>query len=401
MANEGVSLEARVQRLFFAQGIFAERSLFPAADVNHRLLATDIDVLASEYSGGFHLTRRHAECKSGRRVAILDRLLWLNGVRNLLSADASYLVLESFDEDAADFARSLDIDVMTFKQLETWERGLDLPEGHWPNRSNYKIIDPAKAEWIKLGRPKVAAEPERIVRQAIQFVEIDSWQRFGYGRLNRLLRLLKILSDLPFESTDGEPRPVSVRYCASALLVRLCQYLLAVCHDVSRVPVSDLESYLTGRLVFGDQDPGRAQGLVDSTINWMSQTLKDQGIAIPPGVDSTRFFQSPQYTEGFVALIGKLLASPNQARYLPISMETDQFGEAEGTEMFPRLRSAWHAGRDLVALVRGFTVASLGVDNSILLPIGNNLIILQEVRNESAKSDGPASRGQRKFNWDR
>ena len=105
MPDSGVLLEARVQRLFLAQGIYAERSLWPAADVGRRLLATDIDVLVSEYSSGFHLTRRHAECKSGRRVSTLDRVLWLNGVRSLLGADASYLVLRSFHEDAADFAR--------------------------------------------------------------------------------------------------------------------------------------------------------------------------------------------------------------------------------------------------------------------------------------------------------
>ena len=79
MTNDGVALEARVQRLFLAQGIFAERSLYPAADAGHSLLATDIDVLVSEYASGYHLTRRHAECKSGKRVRILDRVLWLNG----------------------------------------------------------------------------------------------------------------------------------------------------------------------------------------------------------------------------------------------------------------------------------------------------------------------------------
>ena len=103
MSEAGAHLEARFQRLYLAQGVFAERSLLPAADTGRRLMATDIDVLISEYSSGFHLTRRHAECKSGRRVRTLDRILWLAGVRTLLGADASYLVLASFDEDANEF----------------------------------------------------------------------------------------------------------------------------------------------------------------------------------------------------------------------------------------------------------------------------------------------------------
>ena len=58
--NSGVGLEARVQRLFLAQRVFAERHLFPAASPDHRMLAIDIDVLVSEYASGFNVTKRHA-----------------------------------------------------------------------------------------------------------------------------------------------------------------------------------------------------------------------------------------------------------------------------------------------------------------------------------------------------
>ena len=373
MTSAGVALEARVQRLFLAQGIFAERSLFPAADVGHRLLATDIDVLVSEYSSGFHLTRRHAECKSGRHVAILDRVLWLNGVRAMLGADASYLVLPSFDEDGADFARSLGVDVMTVKQLETWETALNIPPDRWPNRSDFQLLDPIRKHANEAGRRQDASSRDRVVRQAIQFVEIDSWRLFGYGRLNRLLRLLKDLSDLSSATVPKQTKNLGTRYSASALLVRLSQYLLAVCHDVSRVPVSDLHSYLSDRLIFGDQDPRRARRLVQTTVDWMSQALREQGATIPRGVDSSRLFQAPGFSDGLISLTQKLLGAPNEARYLPIAMETEQFGKDGQTESFPRLGLASRAGRELVALVKGFSVASVGVDKSLLEPLWEDL----------------------------
>ncbi len=398
MTNAGVALEARVQRLFLAQGIFAERSLWPAADVSHRLMATDIDVLVSEYSSGFHLTRRHAECKSGRRVPILDRVLWLNGVRAMLGADASYLVLESFDEDATDFARSLSVDVMTVKQLEAWEKAFNIPGDQWPNRSDFKLIDPIRKKSLDLGNQKAAQERDKIVRQAIQFVEIDSWRVFGYARLNRLLRILKALSDIPDESTSKETRSVSARYAASALLVRLGQYLLAVCLDISRVPVSDLHSYLLNRLMYGDQDPRRARGLVQSTVDWMSQALQDRGMTIPPEVDSNRLFRPPGFSEGLVALTQKLLVAPNEARYLPVAMETEQFGKEGEGELFPRLRSAWHTGRDLAGLVRGFAIASLGVDASLLTPLREDLTAPGTVGHGSKKKDTGSSSDQTKLN---
>ena len=398
MVNSGVSLEARVQRLFSAQGIFAERSLSPAADVGYRLLATDIDVLVSEYSSGFHLTRRHAECKSGKHVRILDRVLWLNGVRSMLGADASYLVLESFDEDATDFARSLSVDVMTVKQLETWEKAFSIPGDQWPNRSDFKLIDPIRKKSVAFGKQKGASERDQIVRQAIQFIEVDSWRVFGYARLNRLLRILKDLSDVPDGSTSKEARSVSTRYSASALLVRLSQYLLAVCLDVSRVPVSDLHSYLVSRLMYGDQDPRRARGLVQGTVDWMSQALKDTGVSIPPEIDSNRLFRPPVFSEGLLALIQKLLVAPNEARYLPVAMETEQFGKEKEINQFPRLRSAWHTGRDLAALVKGFAVASLGVNASLLTPLGVDLIAEPTVDHGSKKKDAGSSSSQAELN---
>ena len=390
MPDTGVALEARVQRLFLAQGIFAERSLYPSADVAHRLLATDIDVLVSEYSSGFHLTRRHAECKSGRRVSTLDRVLWLNGVRSMLAADASYLVIASFDEDAADFARSLGIDVMTVKQLETWEKALSIPGDRWPNRSDFTLIEPIKKQSNDLGKQKNASNDQKCVRQAIQFVEIDSWREFGYGRFNRLLRLLVELSHTAQETRRPDPSNMNRRYVASALLVRLCQYLLAVCHDVSRVPVSDLHTYVLNRSLFGDQDPIRARGLVQDTVDWMSQALKNRGMVLPPEVDSNRLFQPPGYSEGLISLIEKLLASPNEAKYLPIAMETEQFAKAQDTELFPRLRSAWSAGRGLASLVKGFAIASLGIDASLLTPLREELLVrpaaVQSVEDESKDS---------------
>lgn len=396
VSNAGVALEARAQRLFMAQGLFAERSLFPAADVGHRLLATDIDVLVSEYSSGFHLTRRHAECKSGRNVSILDRVLWLSGVRTMLGADASYFIVPAFDEGAGDFAKSLNVDVMTIKQLETWETALQIPTDQWPNRSEFKLLDPIRVASLDLGKGIDASELDKSIRSAVQFVEIDSWRVFGYGRLNQLLRVLKDLSDISVDATPGDGKDDRIRYATSVLLVRLSQYLLAVCHDVSCVPVSDVHSYLRNRLTFGDQDPDRARGLVQRTVDWMSEAMKHRGIAIPPEVDLNRLLQPPAYCEGMIALTEKILASPNEARYLPVAMETDQFGKEHDVESFPRLRLAWQAGRGFAALVRGFTVSSLGIDASLLTPLWKDISVQRTV-NHGIKRSARRSPGQAKL----
>ncbi len=400
MATLGDVLEARVQRLFLAQGIFAERALFPAAGAGHRLLATDIDVLVSEYSSGFHLTRRHAECKSGKNVKVLDRVLWLSGVRAMLGADASYLVLESFEEDAADFAKSLSVDVLKIKQLETLEAAFKIPGDRWPNRSDFGLFDPLKKRSLALAKRKGSSERSRLVREAIQFAEIDSWRVFGYGRLNRLLRILKSLSDVSGELARDDERGFSSRYAASTLLVRLGQYLLAVCHDISRVPVSDAHSYLLSRLTFGDQDPERSRDLVRNTVEWMSQALRQRGMAVPPEVDSSRLFQPPTYSEGLIGLAEKIVHAPHEARYLPVALETEQFGKDGDLERFPRLRAAWNSGSGLSALVKGFAVASLGVGTSLLTPCVEDLLAHGAKVKSSQKKGHDSAAGQAKLSFE-
>ena len=91
---------------------------------------------------------------------------------------------------------------------------------------------------------------------------------------------------------------------------------------------------------------------------------------LPPEADIRRLFRPPSFAEGLVGLTEKLLSAPNEAKYLPIAMEVEQFGTAEEPDLFPRLGSAWKAGRDLVALVRAFSIASLEVDRALLSPIG-------------------------------
>ena len=397
MADTGVILEARFQRLFLAQGIFAERSLWVAADRSRKLMATNIDVMISEYASGYHLTRRHAECKSGKRVRILDRVLWLHGVRSLLGADASYLVLDSFYEQGVEFARSLDIDVMTINQLATWERAFEINRDEWPSRSDFEWLDPIRNQARNLAKEKGKSKVDLVIREAAIFVETESWRSFGYGILNRLLRLLRSLSDTYEKAIHTESKTLCVRYTASALLVRLSQYLLAVCLDVSRVPVSDLQSYLGNRLTYGDQDPEQASGLVRSTVDWMSQALRERGSTIPSEADATRLFVAPRFSEGLVALIQKLLVTPNEAKYLPIAMEVEQFGKVGEADLFPRLGSAWRTGSHLAALVRGFAIASLGVKAPVLEPLRQESALPRGSRRAARVEEGDSLSGQTKL----
>ena len=158
--------------------------------------------------------------------------------------------------------------------------------------------------------------------------------------------------------------------------------------------------YLVSRLIFGDQEPQRDQGLVRSTVEWMSHALKKHGIGIPSEVDAGRLFQPPSYSEGFVGLVEKLVGSPIETRYLPIATKTEQFGDAEKIELFPRLRAAWQTGRDITALMKGFAIASLGVEANLLHPIRTDTMSTDVTRTTSGTKKAVASSRQTKLKLD-
>lgn len=365
----GITLEARVQRLFLAQGIFAERRLWPSVTTDRRMLATDIDVLVSEYASGFHLTRRHAECKGGK-LALLDRILWLNGVRTLLGADATYLVGQDLDLDASEFARRLSVELITFKHLEAWETSLGIPPDTWPCRTDLQLYEAARDRWQELSGEKGADEAWRWLRDALAFIEIESWLAFRYRHLNKTLRLFVSLAVQAQKNGLNTEQLLCANYVFSALLVRFTHHLLGVCLDVSTILPTDVKKYLLERLTFGDQDPKFATGLIQGTVQWIDKALKEGGSGLPSSIDVSRLYAAPAYGDEFAELIQRLLNQSNEARYLPIAMEMQEFGHRDIEQKIPRLRAAAAAGDSLAALVKGFVIRAFSPPQRLIEPVG-------------------------------
>ena len=368
----GPGLEARIQRVFMAQGVFAERGLCPSASPSHRMLATDIDVLTSEYVSGFHLTRRHAECKGGK-IPLLDRILWLNGVRSLLGADGSYLILSDFDKDASDFALSLEIHLIIFSQLGAWESSISIPHDAWPCRSDFATYDSALVAWTRLSGASDSDAYWRFLREVSAFIKIDSWLSFRYRYLNRLFRFMDGLSKQYDRMHSNRDQTLCARYCFSGLIVRLSQYLLSICSDVTRLPATDVKAYLTQHFTYGDQDPERTSALIKSIVDWVKHGLEKKGIPLPTDIDPSRLFEAPAYTPDLLELIDRLLQQGDEARYLTIAVEAMQFSTPTTVSKFPKLLAAATAGSNLAALVKGFAIRAFSTPTELAEPVDEGL----------------------------
>lgn len=367
--TQGIILEARSHRIFLAQGLYAERGLLPTATPDRRMLATDIDVLVSEYGSGFHLTRRHVECKSGS-FALVDRILWLNGVRTLLGADSSYLIAADVDLAASDFARGLDVQLFTGLHLDAWEKSIGIPPDLWPCRSDFSTFDTARLAWQRLSGDKAADESWRFLRTSLAFVEVESWLRPKYRLLNRLFRLLNELGR-QFEGYDPD-QALCGRYVCSALLVRLSQYLLGICADIAGIIPTEVDKYLTNRLTFGDQDPAQAMNLTQATVSWMRELMRARDIVMPNGIDANRLHTPPPYAQEVVTLVRRLQEQSQEARYLPLAVERMQFG-LEADDKLVRMRAAAASADSLAALLKAFAARSFKLPNTLTAPMRTDL----------------------------
>ena len=372
--SAGLTLEARAHRLFLAQGSFAERGLWPTATPDRRMLATDIDVLVSEYGSGFHLTRRHVECKSGR-FPLLDRILWLNGVRTLLRADSSYLIATNIDLSASEFARGLEVQLYTVQHLDAWEKALRMPSDFWPCRSDYMTFDSARKVWNQLSTGKTGKTNTtwQLLRGALAFVEVESWLTFRYRQLNKLFRLIGEVSKMHDNGTLDHDQLLCARYVFAALLVRLSQYVLAICADVSSIMPLEIEKYLSNRLTFGDQDPIQAVGLTTATVMWVSKALHVKGITMPSEIDPARLHSAPPYTAEVVSLVRRLLDQSHEARCLPLAVERMQFG-LKADDKLPRFLAAATSAETLAALLKAFVVRTFRVPNALAMPVHADLM---------------------------
>jgi len=371
--DDGTVLEYRMLRLFLARGVFAERSLLPAVGDDYEKSATDIDVLAIEYGTGFNPTRVNVECKSGKNVSKLDRILWLAGVQQLLKADISYFLVQESEEDIARFAKDLNVATFTQMHLKTWEDSLGLRDEGWVARSNLNVYETVNRRWRTALREAKGSDPDLLaIKDVERFLKTDGWLSFSYSNLNRLLRLAEGLGKLTNRLDQKIEKTLFARLWLGALYVRFTQYLLEVCNDVLTLPPSQLDAYLRERLTFGDESFRNSTGLIEQTLSWVSHVLDARGIPMPAELNVNRLNVPPSYNNEFLSLVHKLLARSSEASQLVISAELLMFSLSNEVRN-DHLRSMYQKGEHLALISKALFSRIAGIQAELLESLGDDL----------------------------
>lgn len=362
--STGTNFEARVQRLVIAQGVFAQRGLIPAASQDHCLLATDIDVLATEYQFNFHPSRSHYECKSGK-ISILDRVLWMKGVRELLEADGSYLVVAGFDPETISFAKSLGIDLLSEADISTLEANLKIPDSWWPGRSQYIALEKMRGIWRSNWSTQSPSKPWVMLKRIFAQIEIDSWQSLDYRALNRAFRMLGDIGETVSQPESDEQKDCMC-IAVGALCVQLSQIIINSCADLIGHEPTSRRQYLANRLVFGENDSQYALSLIQGTAKLFKQATLKSGDVDSSLLDTTRLTSSPLYSEDFISLVERFIESPLSARYAPLAGELRFFGpEGSIPSELIQLHFAFEKGNCLLDFLVGFVIRHFSIPNDV------------------------------------
>lgn len=360
----GLPLEARVQRLFFALGMHAERGLPIRVGQKIVSTATDIDVLAVSYGPNFHRSVFHAECKGGSTARAFDRIFWLAGVRRLLAADRSLLVIPTHNLAMSEFARTLDVETLHLATVRALERSYQVPRDWWPARSDVARWDPLLKTWSAYTTlPGLDEHLSATLKALYTLTQEEGWRVFSYTVLGRLLRLL---ADVGIQATGAEIRQEAlhaVRLAVSCALVRLAHLVLGVCRDLAgRQPAERVER-LANRLVFGDYEPETVRTLFE---HWSALSGAASGLAGAPGTDGRAgALAPPPYQSALLQLVERLLRQPDQAIYLPYAVEMIQFGLPE-RQAAGAIEGWVEAGRPAVDQLKRFLAQGLGVQPTFL-----------------------------------
>jgi len=395
---DGLILEYRFYRLFLARGLFAERSLHPAVGDGYEKSATDIDVLAIDYGTGFHSTRLNVECKSGKNLSKLDRIIWLAGVQTLLKSEISYLVVPDVDSEVTSFGKKLNVFTITPLQLEIWEQELKLDNTKWFARSNYQLFEPAHKTWSDIQKQEKGKDSDWLLfKDVSRFLKYDSWLNLSFGNLNRLLRLGEDIAGSYSNFANNKDKVLCAKYSMGALFVRFCQMLVDICEQLMVVPPSQLNEYLISRLIFGDNDSRNSKNLIDSTLSWVRAGLSLQGTAFPQELNVERLVTPPRYSKEFVALIELLLSRPSETCMLPLTAELITFESEKNRHYWTEeLCRVFDGGQHLVLNSKGFFLRAVGATADLLdgIPLGLGEESIKQTPSKVSKTVNSATLSQ-------
>lgn len=329
----GEELEFRVARLYFWTGWFARYSVNLAEQFHpDQLLLTDLDLLAFRYDSLLRRQMIIGESKSGDGKSgpkALDRMFWLAGVARYTGADSAVLTIRrKISGRVRQVAESLDVTLFTVEDLSRREELAGV------TKLRRGSLDPElvgqRSELRK--RAENFADGGRYLK----FLWSELWLLEPWVALKRLVSLLDAASKRWHEQLSTNEEFV-LRYVLGEATVDFCYLVLSTAGEVVWLPGSEGTERIIERLSEGLAPTRQLVKLSEGVDRFLAGVLHELNApaATRAKVQGAFYPRPPGWTEAYIELVTRLIASPAQAADLPRLMDVvifDAFVKREGVD---------------------------------------------------------------------
>jgi hypothetical protein len=312
--DPGERLEARLAQVWFWEGLYARRGVDFQRYFQEPLQVTDLDLLAFDLNPQLAVRRYIGEAKSGtgkKAPKPLDRIVWLNGLRSLVGADAAELTVAT---PVSATARALG-------------RGLGVTAQHTDDLQRREAD--AVGAYTNLGSHGEAAFTiEKTVHQICK-KDVELARAFAFLRGEALLlesflaakQLIELLRRIRQRWTPHlhDEEAVALRWLAAEAVSQLTLQMVAIAGMALTLDRQAWEALTVERLAEGSVPMRHMRALSDSVDKYVTGLLATADAPAELKAQALGAFipSPPDYAEPFAELCWRLKGDAPAARGLP------------------------------------------------------------------------------------
>lgn len=372
MSDIGKILEARYHRIMIRKGFCTFRNVLILPEHNTKI-ATDIDLLSIKYNETLDRYLINTECKSGN-IEVFDRLFWVNGVGSFLKSNKSSLIVNKYITEYIEFAKALNIDLISTNEIDDTEKVLNISPDSWPGLSAMHIWDDCFISIEKYSNiPGVSDKLVQYFKEANRYSRLDVWKGFNFNTFNKVIRLIR---DIVKEADGFKSKIEVITLCQvyiSILLILFSHSIIHICHDIMLRPKTERFDYLKAKLTFGEQDIEYLKRFISSMNKIVRTTLHNNGVEdlFIDRIDITNSLREPEYSDSLFKLLSYFIGKTNHLINLPYAIEITQFPSTSENYVTTKVNE----GNHLFELVKAFIIQEFQISKDFLSPINPEIIV--------------------------
>jgi hypothetical protein len=303
----GDALEYEVARLQIFMGYFVRRGC-PIYTVAALDRATDLDVLGIKYVQPFRREVIITECKGGDSQP-LDRIFWLSGVRQYVSANQAFLVRKGTKWNIKDFAKESGLQVIDFRRLQEIQASLQIVDSEWPGVSDRQFYEAELQRW----NDTLHAD----ARFWELVLTLSSEIRFDdpFVGVNYLIPQLRMLTRVH----PQQPANSFHRFLFAESLTHVALFLMRIAENSFDLTDADRQGFILKGLKYGNLDPRYAERVLTSAYNLAKQAVFHYTKRDVPIEKSLFSMPEPAGGNAIASFIGELIrAYPASLEFPPV-----------------------------------------------------------------------------------